>query len=91
MSTSQNIQTPNLGKIFIEEKLRHGDGSITLNYSLDGVALEECAKEIGKKSKELTEEEIHSFVIKNISHALKGINGWRTEKNTLIKKEIPLE
>jgi hypothetical protein len=91
MNTLQNTHKTKFGKIFIEEKTRHSDGSVTLNYSLDNDALIECAKELDKDFKKLTEDEIHTFVVKNISHALKGINGWRAEKNTLIPEDLPIE
>ena len=72
---SPNNKTP---AILLDNQKTNEDGSVTVTYVINNFALELCAKEYEKEMEELTEEEIHTFVTRNISSALKGHNNWKT-------------
>jgi len=67
-------------KIVITDDKVESDGSVTVQYALNEQALKACGVELNKNFKELTEQEIHSFVMKNIGSALKGHNGWTVKE-----------
>lgn len=77
MKTSQD-KLP--GVISITDHTVLADGSVKVSYALDECAVQRCAHQLNKSPEDLTEEEIHSFVIKNIGSALKGQEDWKSKK-----------
>lgn len=83
MTSSQNTSNPEeKGKIVITDDTTNSDGSVTINYSLNQKALEECASYYEKKLRDLTPDEIHTFVARNIGNALNCHKGWKLVKNS---------
>jgi hypothetical protein len=76
-NTSPTKQPP---AILITDEKENEDGSVSVNYVLNNFALETCAKHHEKNIEDLTEEEIHDFVLTNIGSALLCRNGWRMIK-----------
>lgn len=81
MNSSQNTVQNKEGVIAITEKQRFEDGSVELEYTLNFDALDACAKEYDKETKDLTDEEIHEFVQINLGLAVKCHDGWKAVKN----------
>lgn len=84
MDSSANTQADNRPRIHIINSTINEDGSKEVNYICNAKALELFAEELEKEVSELTNEEIHHMVSKNIGSALKCHDGWR-------KKDISVE
>ena len=81
MNSAQNIsQTKATPAILLTDEKENSDGSKSINYVINNFALETCAKSLEKDVEDLTEDEIHNFVISNISNALLCRNGWKLIK-----------
>lgn len=87
MSTPDQLLSHKKCKITLVDDKVHEDGTRSVNYILDHDALELCAKENEKKMIDLTEEEIHSFVMKNLGAALKGHGEWVAKKTVDLARE----
>ena len=84
MNSSVNIQADNSPRIHIISSTVNEDGSKDVNYICNAKALELFARELEKEVTELTDEEIHQMVSRNIGSALKCHDGW-------CKKNISVE
>jgi hypothetical protein len=80
MNSSQNTAQSKQKIIAITEKERFEDGSVELDYALNIGAMEECAAENEKDVKDLTSDEIHEFVQRNLGLAVKCHDGWEVIK-----------
>lgn len=76
MNSPQDFSLEERPNIHITDSVKNKDGSTTVNYVINHKVLELCAKENEKELTELTEEEIHRFVSKNIGNALNCHGEW---------------
>jgi hypothetical protein len=70
-------EAENRGQIIITDDTINSDGSVTINYSLNHKALEECAAYYETDIDKLTHDEIHTFAARNIGNALNCHKGWK--------------
>jgi hypothetical protein len=80
-SSTNTLNLEDRGHIIITDDKPNSDGSVTISYSLNKKALEECAVYYEKDIKDLTSDEIHLFVSKNIGNALYCHKGWKVVEN----------
>jgi len=82
MNSSQNTSLNDRPAIHITDSTTYDDGSVSLNYVCNQKALEQCAEELEKDIKDLTKDEIHRFISKNVGSALMCHNGWKLKQNS---------
>lgn len=80
MKSTKDSQSEKVPAILIDNETTNEDGSVTVSYVINNFALELCAKEYGKDIEDLTEPEIHTYVTRNLSSALKGHDNWQAIK-----------